>query len=469
MRPALEFRTRQHLALSPQLQQAIQLLQLPQIDLRGHLMEVLESNLMLEIEEPAEAPADERADAQTDEPDEPDPTADQSEGDWNAVSTASRDSQSNSGGIADLPDLVIAAPPPDLRQHLMEQLGLHDMPEAQSDLATAIIDAIDDDGYLTETLEELDAAMGAGLDPEQQERVLAKVQNLDPLGVGARNLTECLHIQLLALAADTPCLSLALALADEAGLELLARREWGKLAKRHGTDRECLETAAALIRCQNPRPGSTLPGGTAPFVTPDVFVQRVDGRWVVELNEGLVPKLRVNKAYADALRREREAAELRGQLQEARWLVRSLQLRNETLLRVASAIVDAQQGFLDDGEIAMRPMILRDIAEQVELHESTISRVTSGKYMHTPRGIYEFRYFFSSHLSTTDGGEQSATAIRAMIRGEISGEDPKRPLSDNGICKLLNEKGINVARRTVTKYREGMDIPSSTERRRLAR
>jgi RNA polymerase sigma-54 factor len=465
VRPALEFRTRQQLALSPQLQQAIQLLQLPQLDLRGHLLEALESNLMLELDEPAEiaeapTPEDESEAAATEE---------HSDDSWDAASSQQREQTSTSGGMADLPELVIAAPPPDLRQHLMEQLRLSDMPEAQQDLATAIVDAIDEDGYLTEPLNELDLAVQASLNPEQQERVLAKVQNLDPLGVGARDLTECMQIQLLALPAETPCLSLALTVAAEEDLALLARRDWSQLARRHDTSREDLETAAALIRCQNPRPGSSLPGGTAPYVTPDVFVQRVDGRWTVELNEGLVPKLRVNQAYADALRREREAAELRGQLQEARWLVRSLQLRNETLLRVASAIVAAQQGFLDDGDLAMRPMILRDIAEQVELHESTISRVTSGKYMHTPRGIYEFRYFFSSHLATSDGGEASATAIKAMIRRDISEEDTKRPLSDNGICKLLNERGIKVARRTVTKYREGMEIPSSTERRRLAR
>jgi RNA polymerase sigma-54 factor len=287
--------------------------------------------------------------------------------------------------------------------------------------------------------------------------------------VGARDLYECLHLQLSVLEAGTPGLELALALADEAGLALLARRDWPKLARRHDTDRATLDIAAALIRCQNPRPGGALPGGTAAYVTPDVFVHRVDGRWRVELNEGLVPKLRVNQAYADALRRARDAAELRGQLQEARWLVRSLQLRNETLLRVARAIVEAQQCFLDDGDLAMRPMILRDIAEQVALHESTISRVTSGKYMHTPRGIYEFRYFFSSHLATSDGGEASATAIRAMIRNEIAEEDPERPLSDNRICNSFNDRDIKVARRTVMKYREGMDIPSSTDRRRLAK
>jgi RNA polymerase sigma-54 factor len=466
VRPVLELRTRQQQALSPQLQQAIQLLQLPQLDLRGHLMEALDSNLLLELDEPADEPADPSAAEAGIEP----PTADAAgappDERWEPSSLGG---QSFTGSAMDLPDPVIAAPPPDLREHLMEQVRLSGLPPAEASLAAAIVDAIDEDGYLTEDLAELDAAVDAGLDPDQREAVLRVIQALDPLGVGARDLYECLHLQLSVLEAGTPGLELALALADEAGLALLARRDWPKLARRHDTDRATLDIAAALIRCQNPRPGGALPGGTAAYVTPDVFVHRVDGRWRVELNEGLVPKLRVNQAYADALRRARDAAELRGQLQEARWLVRSLQLRNETLLRVARAIVEAQQCFLDDGDLAMRPMILRDIAEQVALHESTISRVTSGKYMHTPRGIYEFRYFFSSHLATSDGGEASATAIRAMIRNEIAEEDPERPLSDNRICKSLNDRGIKVARRTVMKYREGMDIPSSTDRRRLAK
>ena len=418
-------------------------------------------NLLLELDESADSPPE-----RSDEQDADEGLA--SHSDEEAWSARSISGTGVTGVSMDLPDPVIAAPPLDLRQHLMEQVRLGDLRSADADLATAIVDAIDEDGYLTEDLAELDAAVDAGLNPAAREAVLARVQTLDPLGVAARDLPECLHLQLSVLEAGTPGLELALALADETGLALLARRDWPKLIKRHSTDRETLDAAAALIRRQNPRPGSALSGGTAAYVTPDVFVQRVDGCWRVELNEGLVPKLRVNRAYADALRRVRDAVELRGQLQEARWLVRSLQLRNETLLRVANAIVDAQQGFLDDGDLAMRPMILRDIAQQVGLHESTISRVTSGKYMHTPRGIYEFRYFFSSHLTTSDGGEASATAIRAMIRGAIAEEDPRRPLSDNKICVLLNDRGIKMARRTVTKYREGMDIPSSTERRRLA-
>jgi len=458
VRPALELRTRQQLALSPQLQQAIQLLQLPQLDLRSHLMDALESNLMLELDEPTEpGPETEAADDEHAVPAE-----DDAERTWDTPMVGGPER------APDLPEPVLAAPPPDLRQHLTDQLSMIDLAAAEADLATAIIDAIDEDGYLTEDLAELDAAVRADLSIEQREAVLAEVQTLDPIGVAARDLPECLRIQLRVLEPDTEGLALALALSEEASLALLARRDWSALAKLHGSDRDGLEAAAALIRRQNPRPGSALPGDTAAYVTPDVFVQRVDGRWRVELNEGSMPKLRVNQAYADALKRARDAAELRGQLQEARWLLRSLQLRNETLLRVASAIVAAQEAFLDDGDLAMRPMILRDIAEQVELHESTISRVTSGKYMHTPRGIYEFRYFFSSHLATADGGEASATAIRAMIRSEISGEDPRRPLSDNRICEILRARGIELARRTVTKYREAMEIPSSTERRRLA-
>lgn len=462
MRPALELRTRQQLALSPQLQQAIQLLQLPQLDLREHLQEALESNLLLEVEEP-EAPVSMAEDDPVEPPDRG------HDGETAAEEWPQAQAGGSSGSGAGFPEPVLAAPPPGLREHLAEQLALAGLSPAEMALAEAVVEALDDDGYLTEPLDELAAFVGCGLDEAACEALLAGIQQLDPVGVAARDLSECLRAQLAQLAADTEGLDCARDLLDEEGLALLARRDWSALTRRTGADRGSLEVAAALIRRLNPRPGSSMPGETAAYVTPDVTVRRVDGRWRVELNDGSMPRLRVNQAYADALRRDRDAVELKGQLQEARWLVRSLQLRNETLLRVASAIVEAQRGFLEDGEIAMKPLVLRDIAEQVDLHESTISRVASGKYMRTPRGIFEFRYFFSSQLATTDGGEASATAIRAVIRELISAEESRRPLSDNRIGQMLEEKGYKVARRTVTKYREAMDIPSSPERRRQAR
>ena len=300
---------------------------------------------------------------------------------------------------------------------------------------------------------------------EQIERALEKVQRLDPVGVGARTLAECLVLQLRALDAETEGLDLAIRLATD-HLDLIANRDYAELRRSQRASEAELEAALALVRSCHPKPGLAVSPAAPEYVVPDVFVRKVDGRWQVEISSTGIPRLSVNQKYAQLLRDGNgEHSVLRSQLQEARWLVRSLEIRNETLMKVATCIVSRQRDFLEQGDEAMKPLVLRDVAEAIGMHESTISRVTTNKYMHTPRGVFEFKYFFSSHLSTVDGDDQSSTAVRAKIRKLIGAEDPAKPLSDSKIAKLLAAEGINVARRTVAKYREGMKILSSSERR----
>ena len=296
--------------------------------------------------------------------------------------------------------------------------------------------------------------------------LITLVQQLDPSGVGARSIGESVELQLKQLDPATPGLALAETIARE-HLTLVAEQQHGLLKRLLRTTDEDLQVAIALIRACRPRPGSAVFAPTAEYVVPDVFVRRHDGQWIVELNGSISPRLRVNQLYAGSLGRGEEYDALRSQLQEARWLIRSLEIRNETLLKVALAIVQRQVDFLEQGEERMRPMVLRDVAEAIEMHESTVSRVTANKYMHTPRGVFEFRYFFSSHLAGEEG-EQSSTAVRAKIRKLVSGEDPGKPLSDNQIAQILSEGGVTVARRTVAKYREALKIPSSSDRKRRA-
>jgi RNA polymerase sigma-54 factor len=345
------------------------------------------------------------------------------------------------------------------------------MSETDREIAAAIIDAVNDDGYLCQPLEEIHQ----GLDPalavefDEVEAVLHRVQRFDPVGVAARDVGECLLLQLQPLAADTPWLDQARLLLSE-HLDLLASRDLNQLVRRSRLSKDEIVAALRLIQSLNPRPGSTMRGVEAQYVVPDVYVFKREGRWRVELNPESSPKLRINQQYAGMVRRadtSNDNQTLRNHLQEARWFLKSLQNRNETLMKVASCIVEHQRAFLEYGDEAMKPLVLRDIAEAVEMHESTVSRVTTQKYMHTPRGIFEFKYFFSSHVGTTDGGECSSTAIRAMIRKLIADEPPRKPLSDSRIAQLLRDQGIEVARRTVAKYREAMSIASSTERKRL--
>ena len=464
LKMSLQLRLGQQLTMTPQLQQAIRLLQLPITELQAQIREALEKNVMLEaLDEGLEtdSTAERRGEEAT-------PQVETNWDDTPAVGAADFGWQSSGGERRGTTDFIPAAGKT-LQEHLLWQLELEHVDNRGYTIGAAIIDAINDDGYVLESLDEVRKT----LEPEvtaasdEIEAVLSRIQNLDPAGVGCRSVSECIALQLRQLDDDTPGRDLALMIADDY-LELIAENKIGSLRRRLRTSEDELEQAIALLRSMHPRPGSAINPGTSDYVVPDVFVRMIDGRWLVEINPGTAPSLRINQNYAGLLSRGTDHSILRAQLQEARWLIRSLEIRHETLLKVATAIVERQHAFLQHGDESMQPLVLRDVAEALDMHESTISRVTTNKYMHTPRGVFEFRYFFSSHVGTTDGGECSSVAIRAMIRKLIAQEQPKKPLSDSKISKLLEEDGIRVARRTVAKYREAMSIPSSSERRKLA-
>ncbi|MEM7543525.1 MAG: RNA polymerase factor sigma-54, partial [Pseudomonadota bacterium] len=360
-----------------------------------------------------------------------------------------------------------------ISEHLLGQLNLTPITELDRVLAIAVIDALDRDGYLQSSLEELWEAISSGSDLEVEfdefEAALKRVQAFDPIGVAARDVSECLVLQLKQLETQTPWLSEAVQCCSQY-MNLLGVRDYSQLARRMKISKDDLAEVLALIQTLNPRPGSQFSSEQPEYVIPDVFVRKKNNRWRVELNAEATPALRVNPYYAAMVKRadtSEQNTSLKNHLQEARWFIKSLQSRSETLLKVATSIVERQRGFLEHGEEAMKPLVLHDIAEELGMHESTISRVTTRKYMHTPRGIFELKYFFSSHVSTTLGGEASSTAIRAVIKKLIAAEDVKKPLSDNKIAGLLSDQGIKVARRTVAKYREAMAIPPSNERKQL--
>jgi RNA polymerase sigma-54 factor len=357
-----------------------------------------------------------------------------------------------------------------LRDHLLWQLNLTPLSPRDRGIATALIEAINDDGYLEESNEVICSSLADlfAVDVDQVEAVRHRIQRFDPIGVASRTLSECLGIQLEALDAETPGLEKARKLVDEC-LEVLARNDRTRLCQRLRASEDELDTVIELVRSLNPKPGSEYSGTAPEFVSPDAYAHKVNGRWQVSLSPHCQPRLAINEHYASLIARARrdDANYLRGQLQEARWLIKSLKTRAETVLKVAQAIVQAQEGFLEFGAEAMRPLVLRDVAEEIEMHESTVSRVTTRKYLHTPRGTFEFKYFFSSGVSTVDGGAASATAIQAMIRKLIDDEKAARPLSDQALTVELNRRGISVARRTVAKYREALNIPSSNDRCRL--
>ncbi len=468
MKPALQLRLGQQLTLTPQLQQAIRLLQLSTLELSQEIQQTLESNPLLEREEFSDS-EDTPEGENEDSGDTPDP---EDLPEWDDTYTTRQSAQ----GVPD--DLAHRAPEGDtrseegLREHLHWQLRLTPMSERDRAIAEAIIEYLDDSGYLGEPPETVRDTLAPDLhvSPDEIEAVLHRVQRFDPVGVAARNLSECLQIQLGELSPETPHRESAMKLAAS-HLDDLARGETERIARSLGLNDEELAETTALIRSLEPRPGAAVSRPGAEYVIPDVYVTRHNGDWHVSLNPRALPRLCINDYYAGLIGKTdaENASYLRGHLQEARWFLKSIRTRNETLLSVARAIVDAQSGFLEHGDEAMRPMVLRDIADTVDMHESTISRVTTRKFMHTPRGVFEFKYFFSSHVSTADGGECSATAIRAMIRRLVDDEPPGKPLSDSAITKFLQDRGIDVARRTVAKYREAMAIPSSTERRRLAK
>ncbi len=335
-------------------------------------------------------------------------------------------------------------------------------------IGAAIIDAINDDGYVIESLDEI----ARNLQPEivaaaaEVERVLAHVQAMDPAGVGARSVSECIELQLRQLDSQTPGRDTALIIAANY-LDQVADQQYALLRRQLRVTEEEMEHALVLVRACQPRPGSSVHSVPAEYIVPDVFVRRTERGWAVDINPASLPRIRVNQSYAGLIGRSADHAMLRTQLQEARWLIRSLEIRNETLLKVARCIVQRQSAFLEHGDESMQPMILKDVAEAVQMHESTISRVTTNKYMHTHRGVFEFRYFFSSHVAASDGSEMSSTAIRAKIRKLVSAEEPDKPLSDSRIAEILSREGVLVARRTVAKYREALGIPPSSERKKV--
>ena len=486
LKPALQLKLGQQLTMTPQLQQAIKLLQMPVLELQAQVQEALESNVMLEAEEdePIDlASLDQQAPPSSDSHSESDssgelenePVSAEGEPDdevivemedpWAETSTPSGDGQ-RAEDDDDRPLEFVDERSRDLHQHLIWQLETSPVDPRQVWIGEAIIDALDDGGYLTESVDDLARSLSVDLPvgAEDVAEVLAFVQTLDPPGIGARNLAECICLQLSQLVAETPGRELALTIARE-HLALVAARDTGVLRKLLGTDEDALHGALVLIRGCNPRPGSTFQSSQPEYIVPDVFVRRTEHGWTVEINSASVPRLKVNQTYAGLVARSADYASLRAQLQEARWLIRSLEIRNETLLKVARTIVQRQSAFLEKGDEAMQPMILRDVAEAVSMHESTISRVTTGKYMHTPRGTFEFRYFFSSHVSGISGEDVSSIKIRARIRKLIGDEHPDKPLSDAQLAEILAGEGAKVARRTVAKYREALGLASSSERR----
>jgi RNA polymerase sigma-54 factor len=458
LKPSLQLKLGQTLTMTPQLQQAIRLLQLPVLDLNAQIQEALEENIMLEMEDLPDVPsttAETTAEVETIKADELWQTRAAEriqDGGWNGEGRPITEFADESGQS--------------LQDHLLWQLEMEHFSPREVLIGEAIVDSINDDGYLEadigEILDILDES--PPVTDREVERTLAKIQRLDPIGIGARSLSESLVLQLSQLDWETPGLQLAIEIAGE-HLDLVATRDYGELRRGLRVTDDDLQDALALIRGCNPRPGTAVSPPAAEYVIPDVFVRKIDNRWQVEISPTGVPRLSVNQQYANLLRGSGEHAVLKSQLQEARWLIRSLEIRNETLLKVATSIVKRQTEFLEHGDEAMKPMVLRDIAEEIGMHESTISRVTTNKYMHTPRGIFEFKYFFSSHLSSDSGEDQSSTSVRAKIRKLIQAENPGKPLSDSKITNLLREEGISVARRTVAKYREAMNIPSSSERR----
>jgi len=489
MKASLVLKMGQQLAMTPQLQQAIRLLQLSSLDLQQEIQQALESNPMLEREEEDSAPAppsepslSSAAQEAESEEHEHDSSAAAEEGwpeqipeelptdsQWDDVYQSS--SSGASSGEDDWDFSARTSEAEGLQEHLLWQLNLAPMSDKDRLIALVLIDSINPQGYLEAELAELLGAFDKELDVEADEieAVLHRIQQFEPTGVGARNLSECLLLQLRQLADDTPWLKQAQRLVKD-GLDALGSRDFALLKRRFKLSQDALEQVITLIQTLNPKPGLQIEQSDAGYVVPDILVRKQGNRYLVDLNPETLPRLRVNAQYAGFAKAGGNGSDgtyMKGQLQEARWFIKSLQSRNETLLKVARQIVKAQRAFFDQGEEAMKPMVLQDIAEVVGMHESTISRVTAQKYMHTPRGIYELKYFFSSHVATAAGGECSSTAIRALIKKLVAAENSKKPLSDSKIAGLLEAQGIVVARRTIAKYREALGIAPSSERKRL--
>jgi RNA polymerase sigma-54 factor len=471
LKPSLQLKLGQQLTMTPQLQQAIRLLQLPALELQAHIRELLETNVMLEpMEEAEQTGTFEAIVTAAEQPKPPERTQESTvevlDDAWGEQSVGAAETPW-SGDDDERQQEYADAAGQSLQEHLLWQLELASLAPRELAIARAIVDAISDDGYLTESLEEIAETLKPEIECGAPEvaGVLSGVQALDPPGVGARSVGECIELQLRQLDPATPGFATALEIARH-HLALVAEREHSLLRRELRATEEEIAAALALVRSCHPRPGSTVSAGSAEYVVPDVFVRRTEHGWGVEINPATLPRVRLNQSYASLIGRNASHASMRAQLQEARWLLKSLEIRHETLIKVARSIVERQTAFLEHGDEHMRPMILKDIAEAVSMHESTISRVTSGKYMHTPRGVFELRYFFSSQVEGADGSGTSSTAIRAKIKKLVKEEDAEAPLSDGRIAELLSGEGIPVARRTVAKYREAMGIAPSNERKR---
>uniref|UniRef100_UPI0040482C6F RNA polymerase factor sigma-54 n=1 Tax=Vibrio anguillarum TaxID=55601 RepID=UPI0040482C6F len=485
MKPSLQLKLGQQLAMTPQLQQAIRLLQLSTLELQQEIQEALESNPLLDVEEAYEenVTADvhsinEEKEASAEVLDiEPQDSSDLIEKSeisseleidttWDDVYSAN----TGSTGIALDDDMPVyqGETTQTLQDYLLWQLDLTPFSDTDRSIALALIDAIDDYGYLTVSLDDiLESFADENIELDEIEAVRKRVQQFDPLGVASVNLQDCLLLQLATYPASTPWLEEAKQLLIQ-HIDLLGNRDYKLIIKETKLKEEDLREVLQLIQQLDPRPGNNISTEHAEYVVPDVSVYKDHGKWVVTINPDSVPKLKINQQYA-ALGKGNSADSnyIRSNLQEAKWLIKSLESRNETLLKVAKCIVEHQRDFFEYGEEAMKPMVLNDVALAVEMHESTISRVTTQKYMHTPRGIFELKYFFSSHVSTDSGGECSSTAIRALIKKLVAAENTAKPLSDSKIADLLADQGIQVARRTIAKYRESLGIAPSSQRKRL--
>ncbi|MDN3653513.1 RNA polymerase factor sigma-54 [Thalassotalea ponticola] len=486
MRPSLQLRIGQHLTMTPQLQQAIKLLQLSTLDLQQEIQEALDSNPLLEVDDSQST--DDMADLDMNDVQQSSSNSD------NADQITTSEALTNSEIPQDLSvdstweesfsagtSMTGIAPPNDddslyqgetsetIRDHLTWQMELTPFSDTDRSIAMTIIDAIDDAGYLTiSTAEILESIADERIELDEVEAVLKRIHMFDPIGSGACSVQHCLLIQLNQFDSNTPYLAQAKQVISK-HIDLLANRDFRSIMRKTRLKEDELREVMRLIQSLNPRPGDAIAQGEEQYIIPDVSVVKKNGRWVVELNPDTAPKLNINGQYA-AMAKNSSAQDsqfIRSHLQEAKWFIKSLESRNDTLLKVSNCIVQQQQGFFEHGPEAMRPMVLNDVAEAVEMHESTISRVTTQKYMHTPRGIFELKYFFSSHVSTENGGECSSTAIRALIEKLVNAENPQKPLSDSKITALLAEQGINVARRTIAKYRESLGIPPSNQRKSL--
>jgi RNA polymerase sigma-54 factor len=502
MKQSLQLKLGQQLTMTPQLQQAIKLLQLSTLDLQQEIQQALDSNPLLEISEDETEPTADTTPTELDNSSDESPVG--GDGPLESLEGQAAGLDTQTEWEANLPEELpvdtqwedalpsASAPAPSsapadidfdsrnsasetLQESLLWQLNLTRLSDIDKAIAVAIIDATDNDGRLSMSVEEIHdylAISGEGdldIDIDEVVAVLHSLQQFEPVGVCTRDLQECLLVQLQQLPPDTPWLEQAKQVLNR-HITQLGNGDYSQILRRTKLGEDEFREVMALIQSLDPHPGQSVAGDSTQYIAPDVYVSKKDNRWVVELNPDIAPKLRINNDYASLIKRADSSSDntyLRENLQEARWFLKSLSSRNETLMKVASNIVEQQRGFLEYGEEAMKPMVLNDIAEAVELHESTISRVTTQKYMHTPRGIFELKYFFSSHVTTAAGGECSSTAIRALIKKLVVAENPRKPLSDNKITNLLKEQGINVARRTIAKYRDALFIPPSNERKRL--